>query len=135
MEAAMDLYSRIVLVVEDEPLIRLMLAEALEDEGYRVLEAETVLEAVGLLGRHEIDAIITDIDLPGGLNGLDLVRMVGRNDGTMPTIVASGGRRLSDADLPGRSRFFAKPYDLNRMISTLGAMISAAPAASYRIAS
>jgi len=51
---------RIVLVVEDEPLIRLFLADALEDAGFAVLEAGSVLEAVGVLGmRTDVDAIFT----------------------------------------------------------------------------
>ena len=61
-----------ILVVEDEPLLRLILIEALQDEGYRVLAASNVLEAIGYIARHaEIDGLVTDVDLPGGLSGLD----------------------------------------------------------------
>jgi DNA-binding NtrC family response regulator len=67
---------RTVLIVEDEILIRMMLADVLDDTGYRVIEAGNVLEAVAALGRYDIDTVITDIDMPGGLNGLDLARMV-----------------------------------------------------------
>jgi len=132
----MDLYSRTVLVVEDEPLIRMMLADALEDAGYRVLEAGSVLEAVGVISRSNIDALITDIDMPGGLSGLDLVRMMGSKSRTIPVIIASGGQSLGKAELPGKSLFFAKPYDVKKMIETLGTMIGGgSEAARFRIAS
>lgn len=55
------MYQRTVLIVEDEPMIRMILADALEDEGYGVLEAETILEAAAVLGCNGVDAVITDI--------------------------------------------------------------------------
>jgi CheY-like chemotaxis protein len=129
----MEMYSRTVLIVEDELLIRMMLADALQDAGYRVLEAETVLEAIGLLGRNRVDALITDVDMPGGLSGLDLVRTLYATCREIPTIVASGGHLFDDTDLPGNARFFAKPYRLDQLISALGAMFEDSTL-SYRLA-
>jgi CheY-like chemotaxis protein len=130
----MEMYSRTVLIVEDELLIRMMLADALQDEGYRVLEAETVLEAIGLLGRNRVDALITDVDMPGGLSGLDLVRTLHANCREIPTIVASGGHIFNDLDLPGNARFFAKPYRLDQLISALAAMFRDSNDVGYRLA-
>ncbi|MGO6812194.1 hypothetical protein ACCS61_32365 [Rhizobium ruizarguesonis] len=54
-----------------------ILADALEDAGFAVLEAGSVLEAIGILGlRTDVDAIFTDVDMPGGLNGVDLAKML-----------------------------------------------------------
>ena len=70
----MALYPRNVLIVDDEPLIRLILADALGEVGFTVTEASNVLEAVAILGQTQIDAIVADVDMPGGLNGFDLLR-------------------------------------------------------------
>jgi DNA-binding NtrC family response regulator len=116
-----------VLVVEDEPLIRLSLVETLEDEGYRVFEASNVLHAVALIGRYpEINAVVTDVDMPGALNGLDLMRMLARCHPAMAVIVTSGRHALADADLSPGCRFLSKPYDLGHLMVTLAMQIRAA---------
>lgn len=81
------MYQRTVLIVEDEPLIRMILADTLEDEGYAVVEAETALEAIGRLGTRTIDVVITDIDMPGVLNGLDVARYVASCKKDLPVIM------------------------------------------------
>ena len=104
-----------VLVCEDEPLIRLALAAALEDEGYVVHEAGSVLQAVAVLAKHEIDAVVTDVDMPGGLSGLDLVEMLTGLSRTRAIVVVSG-RAISSATLPQGVDFVAKPYSLESII-------------------
>lgn len=113
------MYQRTVLVVDDEPLIRMMLADALEDEGYDVLEAGAVLEAVAVLGQHQVDAVITDIDMPGGLTGLDLADFIRSSMMGLPVIVTSGGRHADDCKLPVGVQFISKPYPLDRMLDLL----------------
>jgi DNA-binding NtrC family response regulator len=104
--------ARIVLVVEDEPMIRLFLADTLEDAGFAVLEAGSVLEAIAILGvRNDIDAIFTDVDMPGGLSGIDLAGMVARVSPTIGIVVTSGRTNIGSTDLPRRARFLPKPYD------------------------
>jgi two-component system, response regulator PdtaR len=106
------MYPRTVLVVEDELLIRMMLADALEEEGYRVLEASNVLEAVALFARNDVDAIVTDVDMPGGLSGYDLVDMVAGLK-ALPIIVTSGAHRPDERPLPQDGYFLSKPYRLD----------------------
>lgn len=108
-----------VLVVEDEPLIRMTLADALLDEGHDVIEASSVLEAVAAFGMHHIDFLITDVDMPGGLNGFDLVRFVRHHDSGVGVIVTSGGNRPGDADLKPGETFIAKPYRMDVMVAHL----------------
>lgn len=110
---------RTVLVVEDEPMIRIVLADALDDEGFLVIEASNVLEAVAVLGNRCIDCLVTDIDMPGALNGLDLVKFVRGFDARMTIVVASGGRNPSDAELPASCKFIPKPYRLEAIIESL----------------
>lgn len=115
-----------VLIVEDEPIIRLTLADALEEAGYTVLEASNVLEAVATMGKVDnISAVITDIDMPGGLSGLDLVRMIDTCQEQMSVIVTSGGHAPDALDLPTDVRFFSKPYHLDDIFFALRASISA----------
>jgi DNA-binding response OmpR family regulator len=108
-----------VLVVEDEPLIRMALADALLDEGHDVIEASSVLEAVAAFGTHPVDFLITDVDMPGGLNGFDLVRFVRHHDNRVGVIVASGGRHPTDADLEPGETFIPKPYRLDEIVAHL----------------
>lgn len=83
-----------VLVVEDEPIIRFTLTDVLEEAGYTVLEASNVLEAVAIIGKvHTISAVVTDIDMPGGLSGIDLVHMLDTCQQHISVIVTSGDMR------------------------------------------
>ncbi|WP_328518499.1 response regulator [Pararhizobium qamdonense] len=73
------------------------LSDCLADEGYAVLEASNVLEAIAALGRQEIDALITDVDMPGALNGFDLAKLVASYDARPAVLVTSGGHIASEA--------------------------------------
>jgi DNA-binding NtrC family response regulator len=126
----MDLYRRTVLVVEDEPLIRMLLADALEDDGYPVFEVGNVLEAIAALGHQRIDLVVTDIDMPGGLSGLDLMEFLASSQKETPVVVTTGGRSVDDLTLPRNARFIAKPYQLDDMLQLLAkctATMDAAP--------
>lgn len=115
-----------ILVVEDEPIIRLMLTEALQEEGYRVLAASDVLEAIGHIAKHaEIDGVVTDVDLPGGLSGLDLLELFSHCRPDAARIVVSGRSDLRQAAMPATCRIFAKPYSPDDVIAELDAQITA----------
>jgi DNA-binding NtrC family response regulator len=99
-----------VMIVEDETLIRFTLADALIDAGHVVIECGNVLEAVAALARHDdIEAVVTDIDMPGGLSGLELVGLMKATRSSVPVWVTSG-RKVDIAHLKGAA-FFPKPYD------------------------
>lgn len=109
-----------VLVVEDEILIRLALAELLEDEGFHVYEASNVLEAVAILGQVDgIDAVITDVDMPGALNGFDLMRLVASCYSKSLVIVTSGAHRPTSAELAAGCHFVEKPYGSQTLLDLL----------------
>jgi CheY-like chemotaxis protein len=70
--------SHIVLVVEDEVLVRMMFTDQLREAGYRVLEASDADKALDLL-RHDalnIGVVISDVDMPGSMNGTELARVI-----------------------------------------------------------
>jgi DNA-binding NtrC family response regulator len=118
------MYQRTVLIVEDEILIRMLLADTLLDEGYDVIEAGNVLEAVAILGQRKVDAVVTDVDMPGGLSGFDLARMISDTRMNVPVIVASGRHRPKPDELPGEAVFVAKPYGLEAIATMVADMTS-----------
>ena len=102
----------VVLVVEDEYLIRMGIVSDLEDAGFVVLEAANADAAIALLQTNpSIGLLFTDIDMPGGMNGLKLAAAVRNRWPPIKIIVTSGHFDLAATDLPAGGRFFAKPYN------------------------
>lgn len=101
-----------ILIVEDEFLVRLTLSEALADEGFDVVEAGSGAEALAVLGAHpEIVLLLTDIQLPGGLDGLELARAVRRHVPSMPVIFMTGRPdSIAGTSRSPRDVYIAKPY-------------------------
>lgn len=101
-----------VLVVEDEFLVRLTLVEALSDEGFQVLEAETGDAALPILQRYqEIRLLLTDIQLPGTINGHALALRARETQPNLPIIFMTGGPD-EKTDGSARDVFISKPYTL-----------------------
>ena len=105
---------RVVLVVEDESIIRMMLVDALEDAGFVTVEAGHAAAAIARFeARPDIAAVVTDLRMPGAMDGLGLARWMHSHAVHVPIIVTSGLARLPDAaDLnPCIMRVVTKPYD------------------------
>jgi CheY-like chemotaxis protein len=99
------------LVVDDEALVRFDLAQTLEDAGYKTFEAADAVEAIAVLEAHdEIRVVFTDIQMPGGMDGLALSHYVHKRWPPTIIVVSSGRRSPIDDDLPSGARFVAKPY-------------------------
>jgi len=100
-----------ILIIDDEPVVRLDARDILEDAGYVVSEAASADEAMTLLTESKnTEAILTDINMPGTLGGLELARIV---DGLMPEvaiIIMSGHQLPRRDDLPLKATFVAKPF-------------------------
>lgn len=113
-----------LLLVEDDPLLRMTLAEVLGEAGFVVLEAEDAESALGLLAAHDdLALLLTDINLPGA-DGFALARAARRLRPGLPVVYASG--RLTEPD-PQRALpdapFLAKPFSVSTALDTLkGAM-------------
>jgi CheY-like chemotaxis protein len=112
-----------ILVVEDDLLIRMMLTEVLIDEGYDVVEAETGDDAVALLNSG-ITLLLTDVQLPGTLNGRALVEFARKTMPDLPVIYTSG---RSDATLVQgpREMAVAKPYQSTEICAAVRRMLAA----------
>ena len=101
----------VVLLVEDEPLVRMCAADMLEDEGFEDIEAATAPAALKILEkRDDITAVFTDIDMPGGMNGLELAGIVHARWTHIALVVTSGVCGVQDNKLPGDCVFIGKPY-------------------------
>jgi CheY-like chemotaxis protein len=100
----------VVLVVEDEWLVRDAIVEYLEDAGCRVLEAASGEDALSVLEREQaIDVLLTDIRLNGGINGWEVGEAFRKKHADNPVIYASGHSIKPPREVPG-SMFFNKPY-------------------------
>ena len=112
-----------VLVVEDETLVRMAIVDHLEDEGFMVFEASNADEAIEILVNNlDIRVMFTDIDMPGGMDGLKLAAAVRDRWPPVKIVVTSGYRFVRDDEIPAESRFFPKPYDLGVIAQTVRSM-------------
>jgi CheY-like chemotaxis protein len=109
-----------VLIVEDEPLLRMDAVDFIEAAGFEAIEANGADDAMIILrSRSDITAIFTDIEMPGSMNGIGLAHAV--RDGWPPiTIVIASGRVSPETgDLPMNSSFFRKPYRSDDIVTAL----------------
>ena len=114
----------VILVVEDEPLVRILIADFLDEAGFKVLEAAHADEAVAILtARPDVQAVITDIEMPkGSMNGLELARVVQERWPGVGVVISSGRERPGPDDLSERVAFLAKPYLPDTVITVIRQM-------------
>jgi len=116
----------VVLVVEDDPLLRMGIVDHLEDEDFTVLEAANADEAIAILsGNTTIQVLFTDIDMPGEMNGIRLAAAVRDRWPPIKIVVTSGHKLPFANDLPIGAQFFAKPYNPDTIATTLRGMARA----------
>jgi CheY-like chemotaxis protein len=114
-----------VLIVEDEALIRMDLIDQLEDEGFEVFEASNAGEAITLLANHpSIRVLFTDIDMPGGMDGLMLAQAVRKRWPPIKIIVTSGHWQMREQDLPIEGRFMPKPYSVQNVAAVARQLVA-----------
>jgi DNA-binding NtrC family response regulator len=115
-----------VLVVEDEALVRLDVATALSDAGFDVLEVASAEDALAiLLASSDVQAVITDAELDGSMDGLKLAWAIRDRWPLVHLVIVSGRRTLTDADLPEHGRLFAKPYNVRRLVDAVRSFLCA----------
>jgi CheY-like chemotaxis protein len=118
---------RVILVVEDDTLLRMHAAEMIEEAGFEVLEAPDADEAIRLLeARLDIAIVFTDIDMPGSMNGLKLAHAIADRWPPIRIVATSGHFQMRDGDLPAGGQFIAKPYLSHQILSTLHELARAA---------
>jgi two-component system, response regulator PdtaR len=101
----------VVLLVEDEPFIRLATADALEDAGFEVIETANAQAAQEVLRRRtDVRVLFTDVKMPGPMNGLELASLVRSRWPHISVVITSGHLEPGNGMLPQEAVFIAKPY-------------------------
>jgi CheY-like chemotaxis protein len=114
----------VVLVVEDEPLLRMLAVEVVEEAGFLAIEARDADEALVLLeSRTDIILLFTDINMPGSMDGLKLAHAVRHRWPPIKILVVSGKQRIQSSDLPSNSCFVGKPYQASALVDELRSMV------------
>ena len=107
-----------ILVIEDDELIRMMVADELRIAGFVITEAESADAAKSYLDSgSQVDLIFSDVRMPGSLDGLDLARLVHAQCPTLPIILASG--YVGSDDIGDVGQFLSKPYDIDRTVALI----------------
>jgi|SRR3954454_12171275 len=111
MDRAVPGQRPVVLVVEDESLIRMNAMTMVEEAGFEAIAASNADDAIRILeSRNDIRAVFTDVHMPGTMDGIRLVRVVRNRWPPVALIVTSGQTNVPETDLPTGGRFLRKPY-------------------------
>ncbi len=120
--------TKCVLLVEDEGLIRLTLAETLEDAGYTVVSAGTGDEACALLNhRHRFDVLVTDIQMPGSTDGIDVARSFHETHPNQPVVFMTGRPDMLSrvGRLSACEALLRKPFGAAQMLTAIAGLLVA----------
>lgn len=110
-----------VLVVEDDPLIREIVVEALREAGFDVIEASDGEEALTWCRQRVADVLVTDIRLPGDIDGWQIAERCREHDPFLPVIYATGFSPVEARPVSG-SLTLSKPYSPERIVQAVKEM-------------
>ena len=117
----------VVLIVEDDFLLRMDAAEMIKAAGFEVIEAGNADQAIEVLeARPDITVVFTDIQMPGSMDGLKLARAVRGRWPPIKIIATSGRLHVDEVDLPEGGRFLPKPYSHAQVTRVLRELTTAA---------
>jgi two-component system, response regulator PdtaR len=120
VENQMAPVSPVILIVEDEFLLRMDSAEMIETAGFEVVQAGNADEAIAILQvRPAIHVVFTDIQMPGTMDGLKLARFVRDRWPPIKIVATSGLLKINRDELPSGSRFLPKPYSAREVAGAL----------------
>jgi DNA-binding response OmpR family regulator len=113
--------------VEDEELVRRVGERALAQAGFAVTAAQTAAEARQLADRQRPDVLVTDVVLPGGIDGITLAEGLRARWPSLPVLLVSG---YSEREPPDWAPLLAKPFEPNQLAGAVAAVLRALPSAS-----
>ncbi|MDB5397498.1 MAG: response regulator receiver protein [Rhodospirillales bacterium] len=113
----------VVIVVEDDPMVRMAAVGAFQDAGFEVLEGKNAAAAIVIFNSQgdRVQALFTDVEMPGAMNGLMLARQIHQDWPRICVMVTSGQINPGIEEMPENSRFFKKPYDLKDVVAHIRA--------------
>jgi CheY-like chemotaxis protein len=125
MDARRAAAGHIVLVLDDEPLARMTLADMLYEAGFWTVEAENADQALHMLeSRDDIRIVFLDIVMRHGIDGLALAKLIRRRWPNIHIVIASGKMYAPEEALPEDAVFFHKPYRSRDVVPVLHRMAS-----------
>jgi two-component system, response regulator PdtaR len=114
-----------VLLVEDEPLVRATQVDILQEAGFWVLEAQDADEAFEILKRRVgVKVVLTDVDMPGSLDGFEFSRLVAQGWPEVGVLVISGKAFPEEGDLPPSAVFLSKPVRPAALTEQIAALMT-----------
>jgi CheY-like chemotaxis protein len=123
----MSHHTTVVLVVEDNALIRAGVLDSVAAAGFETLEAANADEAIRILeARPDIHLVFTDVGMPGTMDGIRLAHYIRDRWPAVKLIVTSGKITVDESHLPAGARFFSKPYDDSAIVEAMMGMLSEA---------
>jgi CheY-like chemotaxis protein len=126
MMGLVELKRPVVLIVEDESLLRMDAADMIRAAGFEVVEAANADQAIEILEvRRDITLVFTDIQMPGSMDGLKLAHAVRGRWPPIKIVATSGHIGVHETDLPEGGRFLAKPYSPTEITGVLRALTAA----------
>ena len=110
-----------ILVVEDEPIIRMLAVELLEDAGFDVVECTNAADAMAFCQKQENNTatVFTDINMPGDFDGLDVARLATETRQGAAVVVTSGRYDLKPANLSPGVKFLPKPWTASSLLAAV----------------
>src|SRR4051812_36277907 len=120
--------THVILVVEDEFLVRMAICTALDEAGYKVVDTDHADWALTYLREHarETHALFTDIHVPGSMDGLALAHVSSKAWPWISLLIASARARPQPHELPQGCRFLPKPYEHEEVIHHLRELVASA---------
>jgi CheY-like chemotaxis protein len=114
-----------VLIVEDEPLLRLHAVDLIEEAGFTAIEAKNADEAIAILeSRSDVTLLFTDVHMPGSMDGLKLAHAVRDRWPPIKIIVTSGKRQPAQDAMPSGGVFLPKPYAPETVAATIHGLLA-----------
>jgi two-component system, response regulator PdtaR len=114
----------VIVLVEDERLLRMASSDLLDERGYQVIEAEDADAALAIMeARPDVRLLFTDIQMPGSMDGMELARMVHENWPKVKLLLTSGNLRPSTAEIPDHGHFLSKPYRGREVIEEVDTLL------------
>ena len=111
------------LIVEDQPFVGMVASDILRETGFATFHASDGADAMALLRSHpEIEVLVTEAELSGGMNGLELSRRVSAERPDIQLVVTSGGGGLTSSDMPPGAQLLRKPYasaELRKLVARM----------------
>jgi DNA-binding NtrC family response regulator len=115
----------VVLVVDDDALLRWSAADVLTTAGYQVIEADDAASALRIIAEQpDIRVMFTDVQMPGEHDGMALAAKVHERRPEILLLVTSGRLNISEDDIADHGRFVAKPYSDQALVAKISSLIA-----------